>query len=95
MAAPPLKVVEHPKNGVAAYFLERPPGVGSTRREDSLAWQPLIVSASDRLDHLTGGDRVHDHEDGLHDSLQRCPRKVHCMTAHKLFSGHDPSPANP
>jgi hypothetical protein len=37
MAAPPLKVVEHPQNGVAAYSLERPPGVGSTRGEDSLA----------------------------------------------------------
>jgi hypothetical protein len=44
-AAPPLKVVEHPKNGVAAYFLERPPGVGSTRGEDTLAVPVFLVGA--------------------------------------------------
>jgi len=32
--------LNNPQNGVAAYFLERPPGVGSTRREDTLRGMP-------------------------------------------------------
>jgi len=49
MAAPPLKVVEHPQNGVAAYFLERPPGVGSTRGEDSLGVETALADFRDVL----------------------------------------------
>src|SRR3989441_5953469 len=52
-------VVKYPQNGAAASYLEEPPGVASTRREDSLSPEVReLIARMSRENRLWGTERI-------------------------------------